>query len=154
MTVVFLVWSGPLGTVSKKTTSERNDLNCIAIPAAIYRSAFRARAGKCPPECFLGNFGHLPRSAPKSAFWVLLRQKAVKKHSLGHSEAGAQNCPKSTPGGTFRPGPWKHSCKWRPESQYNCKYKDASHCSVSRDVILATPRIFCFEVIFEPPSFF
>ena len=43
------------------------------IPAAIYiyRSAFRARAWKCPPECFLGNFGHLPRSAPKSAFWVL-----------------------------------------------------------------------------------
>ena len=33
------------------------------------------------------------------------RQKALKKHSLGHSEAGAQNCPKSTPGGTFRPGP-------------------------------------------------
>ena len=41
---------------------------CVAIPAAIYRSAFRARAGKCAPECFLGNFGHLPRSAPKSAF--------------------------------------------------------------------------------------
>ena len=40
----------------------------VAIPAAIYRSAFRARASKCPPECFLGNFGHLPRSAPKSAF--------------------------------------------------------------------------------------
>ena len=33
------------------------------------------------------------------------RQKALKKHSLGHSEAGAQNCPKSTPGGTFWPGP-------------------------------------------------
>ena len=32
------------------------------------------------------------------------RQKALKKHSLGHSEAGAQNCSKSTPWGTFRPG--------------------------------------------------
>ena len=54
-----------------------------------------------------------PESAPRSAFWAILgtclgvpqRQKALKKHSLGHSEAGAQNCPKSTPGGTFRPGP-------------------------------------------------
>ena len=43
----------------------------IAIPAAIYRSAFRARAWKCPTECFLSNFGHLPQSAPKSAFKVL-----------------------------------------------------------------------------------
>ena len=25
-------------------------------------------AGKCPTECFLSAFGHLPRSAPKSAF--------------------------------------------------------------------------------------
>ena len=64
------------------------------------------------PGCFLGNFGHLPRSAPKSAFSVLFgilrpkkRQKALKKRSLGHSEAGAQNCPKNTPGGTLRPGP-------------------------------------------------
>ena len=82
-----------------------------------------------------------PESAPRSAFWAILgtclgvpqrvlfecslaffrpekRQKALKKHSLGHSEAGAQNCPKSTPGGTFRPGPQKHSCKWRPGSQF------------------------------------
>ena len=71
-----------------------------------------ARAWKCPTECFLSNFGHLPRSAPKSAFWVLFgvfrpkkRQNALEKHSLGHSEAGAQNCSKSTPWGTFRPGP-------------------------------------------------
>ena len=66
-----------------------------------------------PPESFLGNFGHLPRSAPKSAFrvlfgvfWAQKCQKALKKHSLGHSEAGAQNCPKSSPGGTLSgPGP-------------------------------------------------
>ena len=30
-----------------------------------------ARAGKCPTECFLSAFGHLARSTPKSAFWVL-----------------------------------------------------------------------------------
>ena len=44
----------------------------------------------------------------KFTFWRFLglkMPKALKKHSLGHSEAGAQNCPKSTPGGTFRPGP-------------------------------------------------
>ena len=50
--------------IAKKTNRHTG----FAIPAAIYRSAFRARAGKCPPECFLSNFGHLPRSAPGSAF--------------------------------------------------------------------------------------
>ena len=79
----------------------------FAIPAAIYRSAFRARARKCPPECFLGNFGHLPRSAPKSAFRVLFgvfrpkkRQKALEKHSLGHSER-CPKLPKKHSGGHF-----------------------------------------------------
>ena len=69
-------------------------------PESAPRSAFWAILGTClgvPQrvlfECFLAFFG------PKK------RQKALKKHSLGHSEAGAQNCPKSTPGGTFRPGP-------------------------------------------------
>ena len=33
------------------------------------------------------------------------RQKTLKKHSLGHSEVGAQNCSKSTPWGAFRPRP-------------------------------------------------
>ena len=57
------------------------------------------------------DFGHLPRSAPKSAFRVLFgvlgekRQKALEKHSLGHSEAGARNHSTSTPWGTFRPRP-------------------------------------------------
>ena len=70
------------------------------------------RAGKCPPECSLSAFGQLARSAPKSAFWVFFGvlgakkcPKALKKHSLGHSERGAQKHSKSTPGGTFRPGP-------------------------------------------------
>ena len=30
-----------------------------------------ARAGKCPTECLLSAFGHLARSAPKSAFRAL-----------------------------------------------------------------------------------
>ena len=34
-----------------------------------------------------------------------LFKKAVEKHSLGHSEAGAQNHSTSTPWGTFWPGP-------------------------------------------------
>ena len=69
-------------------------------PESAPRSAFWAILGTClgvPQrvlfECFLAFFG------PKK------RQKTLKKHSLGHSEAGAQNCPKSTSGGTFRPGP-------------------------------------------------
>ena len=37
----------------------------VAIPAAIYRSTQWARIG----ECILSAFGHLPWSAPKSAFW-------------------------------------------------------------------------------------
>ena len=85
----------------------------VAIPAAIYRSAQGPGPEKCPTECFLSNFGHLARSAPKSALWVLFwrslgrkkRQKALKKHSLRHSEPGAQNCSRSTPSGTFRPKP-------------------------------------------------
>ena len=40
----------------------------VAIAAAIYRSALGPWPESAPPtECFLGNFGHLPRSAPKSA---------------------------------------------------------------------------------------
>ena len=68
-------------------------------PESAPRSAFWAILGTCPGvpqrvlfECFLAFFG------PKKG------QKALKKHSLGHSEAGAQNCPKSTLWGTFRPG--------------------------------------------------
>ena len=45
-------------------------------------------------------------------------QKTLKKHSLGHSEAGAQKRPASTPWATFRPGALKHSCKRRPGSQF------------------------------------
>ena len=69
-----------------------------------------------------------PESAPRSAFWAILGTclgvpqrvlfecflaflgpKNAKKHSKstlwGHSEAGAQNCPKSTPGALSGPGP-------------------------------------------------
>ena len=41
-------------------------------------------------------------------FGVILpqkQQKTLKKHSLGHSEPGAQKHSKSTPWGTFWPGP-------------------------------------------------
>ena len=84
----------------------------IAMPAAIYRSApgpgpesaprsaFSAILGTCLGvpwkvlfECFLG------------VFWALKMPKGTQKHSLGHSKAGAQNCSKRTPWGTFRPGP-------------------------------------------------
>ena len=38
-------------------------------------------------------------------FGAKKRQKALKKHSLGHSEPGAPTHSKSTPEGTFWPGP-------------------------------------------------
>ena len=86
--------------------------NKIAIPAAIYRSAPGPGPESAPRSVFLSNFGHLPRSAPRvlfecflAFFWPTKCQKTLKKHSSGHSEAGAQNCSKSTPWGTFRPGP-------------------------------------------------
>ena len=82
-----------------------------------------ARAGKCPPECFLSVFGHLAPSAPKSAFECFVavlvlkkRQKTLKKHSLGHSEPGAQ---KHSKGGHFPVRAVEHSCKWRLGSQRN-----------------------------------
>ena len=64
-----------------------------------------ARAWKCPTEGFLSAFGHLARSAPKSVSWVFSGTFALKQHSLGHSEPDAQKHSKSTPWGTFRPGP-------------------------------------------------
>ena len=36
-------------------------------------------AGKCPTECFLSAFGHLPRSAPKSAFEYFLAFLGLKQ---------------------------------------------------------------------------
>ena len=64
-----------------------NTPHCVAIRATIYRECSGARAGKCP------RFG---------LFGAKKRQKTLKKHSLGHSEPGAQNTEKA---GTFRPGP-------------------------------------------------
>ena len=67
-----------------------------------------ARAGKCPTVCFLSVFGPLAQSAQRVLFGVFgpkQRQKPLKKHSLGHSEPEAQKHSKSTPWGTFRPGP-------------------------------------------------
>ena len=60
-------------------------------------------------------------SASQSASWMSLgtwlgvpRKRFAKKHSLGHSEPGAQKHPRSTPWGTFQPGAPGHSCKRRP----------------------------------------
>ena len=39
------------------------------------------------------------------AFGAQEAPKALKKHSLGHSEPGAQNRSKSLSGSTFRPNP-------------------------------------------------
>ena len=73
------------------------------------------RAGKCPTECFLSAFGHLAPSAPNMLFECFLAlfdprkcQKALKKHSFGHSEPSIQ---KALLWGTCQPGPlgtyWK-----------------------------------------------
>ena len=56
-----------------------------------------APGSECPKKCFL------------SAFWQFGAEIATKhseKHSLGHSEPGAQKHSKSTPWDTFRPGPF------------------------------------------------
>ena len=58
----------------------------VAIPAAIYRSAFRARAGEVPPPGVLfGQFWAPASECPKecflSAFWRFLGPKNAKKHS-------------------------------------------------------------------------
>ena len=81
------------------------------ISSKIYRSAQGPRPESAPRSA-LSAFEHLSRSAPNSAFGVLFGVfepqeclKALKKHSLGHSEAGAQKHSKSTAWGTFRPGP-------------------------------------------------
>ena len=67
------------------------------VPHGVLFECFWAPGSECPKKCFL------------SAFWHFLAQKSakkhLKKHSLGHSEPGAQKHSKSTPWGTFRPGP-------------------------------------------------
>ena len=116
------VSQGPLGRVAQCPPSGpgkgvisrgSSDCKCIAIQAAMYRSA-----GRCPTECFLSVFGHLARSAPHrvlfECFWGL--NSAKKQHSVGHSKPSAQKHSSSTPWGTFR-----HSCTWRPGSQCKCK---------------------------------
>ena len=65
----------------------------LKVPHGVLFEQFWAPASECPKEWFLAFFGGQKR------------QKALKKHSLGHSEAGAQNCSKGTPWSTFRPGP-------------------------------------------------
>ena len=49
-------------------------------------------------------------------------ENALKTHSLEHSEPGAQNRTKSTPWGTFRPGPLSRPCEWRLGSQYHLSF--------------------------------
>ena len=76
----------------------------FAIPVAIYRSAFRARAGKCPTDCFLSapksffecfwdSFGakKTPKSTQKALFGALRARcpKTLKKQSVGHFPAQA-----------------------------------------------------------------
>ena len=84
-------------------------IGSAAIPAAIYRSAQGPRAGKCPTECFLSAFLGTRLTLP--LFCVLLGvfepPKVQKRHSLRHSEPGAQrSTPKALRGTLSAPGPW------------------------------------------------
>ena len=127
----------------------------FAIPAAIYRSAFKARAWKCPPECFLGNFGHLPRSAPKSAFRVLLAflgPKNAKKHSKSTLWGTPRQVPKiaqkalrgalSGPGLKSTPvnGGRDRNIRWRMLAAHQILKKFSFLGRVTRIVFLVPPR--------------
>ena len=63
------------------------------VPHGVLFECFWAPGSECPTECFLSAFWHF--LSPKSA------KEHSKKHSLGHSEPGAQKHSKSTPWGTF-----------------------------------------------------
>ena len=80
-------------------------------------------------ECCLAFLG--PKNAKKST------EKALKKHSLGHSEAGAQNCSKTTPWGTFRP---------RPRSTPVNGGRDLNSLTICR-FLLCAPRYTCCREI-------
>ena len=92
-------------TGSCSTVALRSRPPCTGVPRGPGRKVlhgvlfecFWAPASECNTECFL------------SALWRFLSpktcQKALKKHSLGHSEPSAQKHSKSTPWSTFRPGP-------------------------------------------------
>ena len=73
------------------------------VPHGVLLECFWAPGSGCPKECL------------SSAFWHVWGSKSSKKHSLGHSEPGAQKHSKSTPWGTFLA--LDHSCKWRTGSQ-------------------------------------
>ena len=84
----------------------------LAIPAAIYGSAQGPGPESAPPSAFrvfLGTWLGVPQRVFFECFLELLKpqkcQKALTKHSVGHSEPGAQKHSKSTRRGTFRPGP-------------------------------------------------
>ena len=66
----------------------------------------------------MGNFGHLPRSAPKSAFSVFFgvfwASKALKKALCGALRGRCPKLPKKHSGGHFQAWAPEHSCKWRP----------------------------------------
>ena len=63
--------------------SEEKGSPNLPIPAAIYRSSFRAWAEKCPTECFLSVFGH--------------SEPGAEKHSKSTPWALSGPVPKSTP---------------------------------------------------------
>ena len=112
-----------LSTVLKSSWQSRSSCNHEAsdqvsaylsqMPAAIYRSAQGPGPESAPWSAFwaiLGTWLRVPQGVLFECFLALLglrkRQKALKKHSLEHSEPGAQNRSKSTSGALSGPGPW------------------------------------------------
>ena len=95
----------------------------FAIPAAIYRSAFRARAWKCPRSAFwaiLGTCLGVPQRVLFECFLAFLGPKHAKKHSKSTLWGTPRQVPKiaqkALRGALSGPGP-KSTCKWRPGSQ-------------------------------------
>ena len=101
-------------------------------PSCHLQECSGARAGAVPPGVLFEFFGQPGSECPKvcflSVFWRVFgakkHQKTLKKHSLGHSEPGAQKHSKSTPGGTAPARALEHSCKWRLGSQHKCLFSN------------------------------
>ena len=117
-------------------TSRFSSTNFV-IPAAIYRSAQGPRPESAPRSAcrvILGTCLGVAQGCFSSVFLAFFSperrksQKTLEKHSLGHSEAGAQNHSKSTPWSTFRPGPLSSPVNGGQDRNTNGRSSASAYC--------------------------